>query len=78
MNVFLPQPAFDIRTVEIHAKGQVTRVDQGARAQLCGFAAMNWTVLIREPLERVLEQKDGAVQSSTTPLRVRDIGLHRS
>ena len=78
MNVFLPQPAFDIRTVEIHAKGQVTRVDQGARAQVCGFAAMNRTVLIREPLERVLEQKDGAVQSLTTPLRVRDIGLHRS
>jgi len=78
MNVFLPQPAFDIRTVEIHAKGQVTRVDQGTRAQVCGFAAMNRTVLIREPLEHVLEQKDGAVQSSTTPLRVRDIGLYRS
>ena len=78
MNVFLPQPAFDIRTAEIHAKGQVTRVDQGTRARVCGFAAMNRTVLIREPLEHVLEQKDGAVQSSTTPLRVRDIGLYRS
>ena len=78
MNVFLPQPAIDIRAVEIHAKGQVTRVDQGARAQVCGFAALNRTVLIREPLEHVLEQKDSAVQSSTTPLRVRDVGLHRS
>ena len=78
MNVFLPQPAIDIRAVEIHAKGQVTRVDQGARAQRCGFAAMNRTVLIREPLEHVLEQKDGTVRSSGTQQKVQDIGLHRS
>jgi len=78
MNVFLPQPAFDIRAVEIHAKGQVTRVDQGARAQVCGFAAMNRTVLIREPLEHVGEEKDSAAQSSRSSQRVQDIGLHRS
>lgn len=78
MNVFLPQPAFDIRAVEIHTKGQVTRVDQGTRAQVCRFAAMNRTVLIREPLEHVLEQKDRAAQSSGTQQRAQDIGLHRS
>ncbi len=78
MNVFLPQPAFDIRAVEIHAKGQVTRVDQGTRGQVCGFAAINRTVLIREPLEHVLEQKDCTVQSSGTQQKVQDIGLHRS
>jgi hypothetical protein len=78
MNVFLPQPAIDIRAVEIHAKGQVTRVDQGTRGQVRGFAAMNRTVLIREPLEHVLEQKDGAVQGSGTQQKVQDIGLHRS
>jgi hypothetical protein len=79
MNVFLPQSAFDIRAVEIHAKGQVTRVDQGARAEVCGFAAMNRTVLIREPGEHAIEQNNGAAQSSTTtPQRAQDIGLHRS
>jgi hypothetical protein len=61
MNVFLPQPAYDIRAVEIHAKGRVTRVDQGPRAQVCGFAAMNRTVLIRESMEHALNEKDGAV-----------------
>lgn len=65
MNVFLPQPAYDIRAVEIHAKGQVMRVDQGARGQVCGFAAMNRTVLLRESLEHVLESKDGAAQNSS-------------
>jgi PilZ domain len=78
MNVFLPQPAFDIRAVEIHAKGQVTRVDQGTRAQVCGFAAMNRTVLIREPIEQALEQKYAAVGSLRTPETVQDIGLRRS
>jgi hypothetical protein len=77
MNVILTQPAIGIRVVEIHAKGQVTRVDQDTRAQICGFAAMNRTVLIRGSIEHVIEQKDLAVQSSTTPQRVRDIGLHR-
>lgn len=78
MNVFLPQPAFDIRAVEIHAKGQVTRVNQGARGQVCGFAAMNRTVLIRAPLEDVLEKKQDSAPSSKVPQRVQDIGLHRS
>jgi hypothetical protein len=64
MNVFLPQLAYDIRAVEIHAKGHVTRIDQGPRAQVCGFAAMNRTVLIRESIENVLNEKDEAVQSS--------------
>ena len=63
MNVFLPQPAYNIRAVEIHAKGRVTRVDQGPRAQVCGFAAMNRTVLIRESMEHVLNEKDDAVHS---------------
>jgi hypothetical protein len=64
MNVFLPQTAFDIRAAEIHAKGQVTRVDQGPLAQPCGFAAMNRSVLIREAIEHVLDGKKGAEQDS--------------
>jgi hypothetical protein len=76
--VFLPQPAYDIRAVEIHAKGQVTRVDQGTRGEVCGFAAMNRTVLLREPLEHVLEGKDGAARRPSAAQKVQDIGLHRS
>jgi hypothetical protein len=64
MNVFLPQPAYDIRAAEIHAKGHVTRIDQETIPQMCGFAAMNRTVLIRESLEHVLEGKSGAEQGS--------------
>jgi len=64
MNVFLPEPAYDIRAAEIHAKGQVTRIDQGTLAQMCGFAAMNRTVLIRESIEHVLEGDNGAEQGS--------------
>jgi PilZ domain len=64
MNVFLPQPAFDIRAAEIHAKGYVTRVDPGPLAQTYGFAAMNRTVLIRESLEHALERNNGAEQGS--------------
>ena len=64
MNVFLPQPAYDIRAAEIHAKGHVTRIDQGTIAPMCGFAAMNRTVLIRESIEHVLEGNNGAEQDS--------------
>jgi PilZ domain-containing protein len=82
MNVCLPQPAYDIRAVEIHAKGHVTRVDQGPRAQVCGFAAMNRTVLIRDSIEHVLDEKDDAVESSrVAEQRIQSkqaIWLHRS
>src|SRR5438309_11963507 len=64
MNVFLPQPAYDIRAAEIHAKGQVTRIDQGPHAQVRGFAASNRTVLIRESIEHTLEGNNGAQQGS--------------
>jgi hypothetical protein len=64
MNVFLPQPAFDIHAAEIHAKGHVTRIDQGSLAQVCGFAAMNRTVLIRESIAQVLDGNNGAQQGS--------------
>lgn len=81
MNVFLPQPAYDIRAAEIHAKGQVTRIDQGPRAEVCGFAAMNRTVLIRESIEHVLDEKDGAERSTRVAQQriptKQDLGLHR-
>lgn len=64
MNVFLPQPAYYIHAAEIHAKGQVTRIAQGPRDQVCGFAAMNRTVLIRESIEHVLDGSNGAEQGS--------------
>ena len=64
MNVFLPQPAYDIRAAEIHAKGHITRIDQTTIPQVCGFAAMNRTVLIRESIEHVLEGKNGAERGS--------------
>jgi hypothetical protein len=64
MNVFLPQPAYNIRAAEIHAKGQVTRIDQGALAQTWGFAVMNRTVLVRESIEHVLEGNNDAEQGS--------------
>lgn len=64
MNVFLPQPAYNIRAAEIHAKGQATRVDQGPLAQACGFAAMNRSVLIRESIEHALEGDESAEQGS--------------
>lgn len=64
MNVFLPQPANDIRAAEIQAKGHVTRIDQGSLAQVCGFATMNRTVLIRESIEHVLDGNNGAQQGS--------------
>ena len=64
MNVFLPQPAYDIRAAEIHAKGQVTRIDRGPLAQTYGFAATNRTVLIRESMEHALQGKSGAQRGS--------------
>jgi hypothetical protein len=64
MNVFLPQPAYDIHAAEIHAKGNVTRIDQESLAHVCGFAAMNRTVLIRESIEHVLEGNNGTQQGS--------------
>jgi PilZ domain len=81
MNVFLPQAAYDIRAAEIHAKGQVTRIDQGPRAEVCGFAAINRAVLIRESIEHVLDEKKDAERSSrVAQQRIQtkhDIGLHR-
>ena len=81
MNVFLPQPAYDIHAAEIHAKGQVTRVDQGPRDEVCGFAAMNRTVLIREPIERAVNEKaEGKNRPRGTRQRNRakqDTGLRR-
>jgi PilZ domain len=64
MNVFLPQLACDIRAAEIHAKGHVTRIDRGTIAQVCGFATMNRSVLIRESIEHVLEGRNGAEHGS--------------
>jgi hypothetical protein len=64
MNVFLPQLGYEIRTAEIHAKGQVIRIDRGLPDPVCGFAAMNHTVVIREAAEHVVEKKTGAEHSS--------------
>jgi len=81
MNVFLPQPAYDIHAAEIHAKGQVTRVDQGPRDAACGFAAMNRTVLIREPIERAVneqtESKNGPRVTRQRNRAKQDMGLRR-
>jgi hypothetical protein len=67
---------------EIRANGQVTRIDQGLQAQGCGFAAMNRTVLIRESIEHVLDEKNGAEHSSRgAQQRIQakqNIGLRRS
>jgi hypothetical protein len=82
MNVFLPRPAYDIRAAEMHAKGQVTRVDQGAWDRIPGFAATNRTVLIRESLERAVDERDETRRNPRVAQhRIRlnqDIGLHRS
>jgi PilZ domain len=82
MNVFLPLHAFEIRATELHAKGQVTRVDQRPRAQVCGFAAMYRTVLIRESMEHTLDEKEGAVHGSKFAEQKiqskQDVRMHRS
>ncbi len=57
MNVFLPQPAYDLRAAEIQATGQVTRVDQKPRTEFLGFAAMNRRVLIRDSFEQALDME---------------------
>lgn len=64
MNVFLPQPSYDIRAAEIRAKGQVTRIDHGPITGMYGFAAMNRTVLIRESIEHAAEGNSDAEQGS--------------
>jgi hypothetical protein len=58
MNVFLPQPAYDLRAAEIRATGQVTRVDRGRGSEFLGFAAINRMVLIRESFEQGFERQD--------------------
>jgi PilZ domain-containing protein len=81
MNVFLPQPAYDIRAAEIHAKGQVMRVDQGRRGQVCGFAAMNRSVVIREPIEPAFDERGVEQRPSAPRQRItakQDAGLRRS
>jgi hypothetical protein len=82
MNVFLPRPAYDIPAAEMHAKGQVTRVDRELRTKTCGFAAMNRTVLIRDSVEHVLDEKAGAEQRSKAAQQraqaKQSTGLHRS
>jgi hypothetical protein len=57
MNVFLPQPAYHLRAAEIHATGQVTRVEQDPRSEFLGFSVRNRMVVIREPLEQGLEAR---------------------
>jgi hypothetical protein len=48
MNVFLPELGYAIRTAEIHAVGQVVRVDRGIGNNVCGFAAVIHSITIRE------------------------------
>ena len=55
MNVFLPQPAYNLHAAEIHATGQVTRVEQDPRSEFLGFSVRNRMVLIRESWEQGLE-----------------------
>ena len=70
LNVFLPQPSREIRAAEIHAKGHVTRVDQDPRARVYGFAAMNRTVLIREPRGQQLDDRAGTGHDGTAAERI--------
>lgn len=51
MNIFLPDLGYGIHTAEIHAKGQVVRIDCGMLAQVCGFAAINRSIAIRGAVE---------------------------
>ena len=55
MNVFLPQPAYNLRAAEIHATGEVTRVEQDPRSEFLGFSVRNRMVRIRESWEQGLE-----------------------
>lgn len=64
MDVVLPQLGYEIRTAEIYARGRVIRIDRGVHAQICGFAAMNYTAVIREAAEHMLEKKSGKEHGS--------------
>ena len=50
MNIFLPELGYKIHTAEIHAKGQVARIDRERIGQACGFAAINQSVVVREAI----------------------------
>jgi len=50
MNIFLPELGYKIHTAEIHAKGQVARIDCELLGQACGFAAINQSIVIREAI----------------------------
>jgi hypothetical protein len=50
MNIFLPELGYKIRTAEIHAKGQVARIDCERMGQPCGFAAINQSTVVREAI----------------------------
>ena len=63
MNVFLPEPGYQIRAAELHAKGPVVRIDRHAGTQSSGFAAMNHTVLLRESSERAAKEKSSWEQN---------------
>jgi hypothetical protein len=62
-NVFLPEPGYQIRAAELHAKGRVVRVDRHTGNQ-SGFAAMNHTVLLRESSEQAAAEKNKGEQNS--------------
>jgi hypothetical protein len=65
MNVFLPEPGYQIRAAELHAKGRVVRIDRRATAaESPGFAAMNHTVLLRESTERATNEKNSGERNS--------------
>jgi hypothetical protein len=63
MNVFLPEPGYQIRAAELHAKGLVVRIDRRAGTQSSGFAAMNHTVLLRESSEQAARDKGSREQN---------------
>jgi len=50
MNIFLPELGYKIHTAEIHAKGQVARIDCELMGQAYGFAAVNQSTVIREAI----------------------------
>jgi hypothetical protein len=60
MNIFLPELGYKIPTAEIHAKGQVVRVDCELMGQACGFAAINESIVIREAIG--FEKKKSSTQ----------------
>jgi len=75
MNVFLPEPGYQIRAAELHAKGRVVRVDRHADTQ-SGFAAMNHTVLLRESSEQAAEKNRGERNSriASQGMRAKKVG----